>query len=60
MNETSLIVTTANQEAYDIHLSKHTINTFMVNETVTISAKGNVLETNPAQVKEVLSIKKDK
>lgn len=60
MNETSLIVTTADQEAYDIHLPQHTKNSFTVNETVEILAKGKILETNPAQVKEVLSIKKDK
>lgn len=57
VKDTSLTIQTATQNAYDIQIASHTSTNFKVHDTVEILAEGRVLETYPARIEHVLSIK---
>ena len=58
VKDTSLIIQTATQDAYTIQIPTHTSTIFKVHDTVEILAKGRILETYPARIEHVLSIKR--
>lgn len=55
---TSLTIKTTNQDCYVIQIPSHASTTFEMHDTVEVLGKGRLLETYPARVEQVLSIKK--